>query len=232
MLPVTIESIVDETSTVKRLTFALGGKPFSFLPGQWVNCYLQPNPNGPVAGYSMTSSPNDTTTIEIAVKLAGNNPVTHHIHHSARTGEALYLDRGQGDFYYTADMASSVVLIAGGIGITPLMSMLRAVAEANETPRATLLYSARSSDEFAFFEDIEELTLSNARITAHFTVTGSGADWTGARGRVDRELMSQLSLSTSTLWYICGPTNFITSVVRDVVCLGIPQSRIHYEIWT
>ena len=146
VIPAVIASIRDETPTVKRLVFDLGGRPFDFLPGQWIDCYLHPGPDAPVAGYSMTSPPRDTSTIEIAVKRVGGNPVTDYIHGLARAGDTLPIDGGYGDFSYDPsrepETGPAVALIAGGIGITPLMSMLRAAAEAPRSPELTLVYSA------------------------------------------------------------------------------------------
>ena len=232
MIPATIASINDETPTVKRLTLDLNERPFEFLPGQWIDCYLRPDPDAPVAGYSMTSSPRDTSTIDIAVKLVGDNPVTHHIHTMARVGDVLPIDGGHGDFYYTPDMSPSVVLIAGGIGITPLVSMLRASAEAPEGPKATLVYSAKSPGELAFRGDIDRIARRSAKIAAHYTITGLDTEWRGSRGRIDRDMLAGLALDPEALYYICGPTPFVTSVAADVASLGVPRSRVHYELWS
>ena len=193
MIPAVIASIRDETPTVKRLVFDLGGRPFDFLPGQWIDCYLHPGPDAPVAGYSMTSSPRDTSTIEIAVKRVGGNPVTDYIHGLARAGDTLPIDGGYGDFYYDPSRepedGPAVALIAGGIGITPLMSMLRAADEAPRSPELTLVYSASSPDELAFRADIDRIAASNPRIAAHYTITRPAAGWSGPRGRIDRDTL-------------------------------------------
>ena len=136
-----------------------------------------------MAGYSMTSSPRDTSTIEIAVKRVGDNPVTNHIHGLARVGDTLPIDGGYGDFTYVPgdepEGGPAVALIAGGIGITPLMSMLRADDEAPRSANVTLVYSASGPGEFAFRDDIDAIAAANPRIRVHYTVTRSAAGWTG-----------------------------------------------------
>ena len=141
IIPATIVSIRDETPTVRVFGLDLDGQRLVFLPGQWIDCYLTPAGGPEVAGYSMTSTPGESTRIEIAVKRVGDNAVTHHLHAGAREGDVLYIDGGYGDFAYTREMGSSIVLIAGGIGITPLMSMVRYVDESAPGTRAMLLYS-------------------------------------------------------------------------------------------
>ena len=236
MIPVVIASIRDETPTVKRVVFDLGGQPFRFLPGQWIDCYLHAGPDAPVAGYSMTSSPRDTSTIEIAVKLVGDNPVTNHIHALARVGDALPIDGGYGDFTYVpgqeAKDGPAVALIAGGIGITPLMSMLRAADEAPGSPEVALVYSASSPDEFAFRGDIDAIVARNPRVKVHYTVTRSGAGWTGPRGRIAPATLRDLGLGPAGRYYVCGPEPFIRAADEAATVLGVPPSQVRYELWS
>ncbi len=231
MQPVTIASLCTETRNVKLLTLDLGEHSFDFLPGQWIDCYLRPEPDSPVAGYSMTSSPRENSHIQIAVKLVGDNPVTHHIHRAAEIGDPLFIDGGHGDFYYTPNMSRSVVLLGGGIGITPLMSMLRVAAEAPDGPNVTLLYSAKTHNDLAFRRDIDEIAQQTERVEVHYTITGVDPNWRGTRGRIDRKMLSNVLLDTTSTVYICGPTPFIKFVEAELLALGIPRFGIHYELW-
>ena len=130
MIPVRIVEIRQETPTVKSLRLDLMGQDFSFHPGQWIDCYAEIEGERPVAGYTLTSSAAVKKTIELAVKEA-DNPVTRFIHGEAAVGDTLYVDGGQGDVYYAREMGDSLVLIAGGIGITPLISMVRTVRDSH-----------------------------------------------------------------------------------------------------
>ena len=236
MIPAVIASIRDETPTVKRLVLDLGGRPFHFLPGQWIDCYLHPGSDAPVAGYSMTSSPRDTSTIEIAVKRVGHNPVTNHIHALARVGDSLPIDGGHGDFTYVPrdepEGGPAVALIAGGIGITPLMSMLRAADEAPGSPAVALVYSASSPDEFAFRGDIDAIVARNPRVKVHYTVTRSGAGWTGPRGRIAPATLRDLGLGPAGRYYVCGPEPFVRAADEAATVLGVPPSQVRYELWS
>ena len=236
MVPAAIASIRDETPTVKRLVFDLAGQSFHFLPGQWIDCYLHAGPGAPVAGYSMTSSPRDTSTIEIAVKLVGDNPVTNHIHALARVGDTLPIDGGHGDFTYVPDRepkdGPAVALIAGGIGITPLMSMLRAADEAPGSPEVALVYSASSPGEFAFRGEIDAIVARNPRVKVHYTVTRSGAGWTGPRGRIAPATLRDLGLGPAGRYYVCGPEPFIRAADEAATVLGVPPPQVRYELWS
>lgn len=235
-IPAVIASIHDETPTVKRVVFDLGGRPFHFLPGQWIDCYLHPGPDAPVAGYSMTSSPRDTSTIEIAVKRVGDNQVTNHIHALAKVGDTLTIDGGHGDFTYVpgggTEAGPIVALIAGGIGITPLMSMLRAADETPGSANVTLVYSASNPDELAFRGDIDAIVARNPRIRVHYTVTRSGAGWDGPRGRIAPATLRDLGLGPASRYYLCGPEPFIRAADEAATVLGAPPSQVRYELWS
>ena len=112
-----------------------------------------------VGGYSITSSPADQTTIRLAVKHDGSDhPVTNWLHDDAGEGDLVEVSLG-GDFTYTPDEARSVVLIGGGIGMTPLMSIVRAVDEMARLTRLTLVYSASSPDELLFRRELQSIAV-------------------------------------------------------------------------
>ena len=118
-----IKSIIQATPTVKVLRLQPKSK-ISFKAGQWLDCYLDLVEGRAVAGYTMTSSPIENM-VELAVKYSETNPVTMFIHCSVKTGDVLWIDGGKGDTYFEKGMAESLFLIAGGIGITPIMSIIR-----------------------------------------------------------------------------------------------------------
>ena len=125
-IPATIVEISQASPTTKALRLDTGGNRLSFRPGQWVDFYADIGGEIAVAGYSITSSPSRTGGLELAVKLVGENPVTYYVHQRARVGDVVEVEVG-GDFLYTSDMGGPLVLVAGGIGITPLMSIVRYV---------------------------------------------------------------------------------------------------------
>jgi len=183
--PVRILSIRQETPTVKSYTLDLEGQEFSFHPGQWVDCYVDAEGERGVAGYTLTSSPTTVGTIDLTVKMSEEREVTRFMHEEAETGDVIYVDGGQGEFYYLREMGDSLTLIAGGIGITPLMSMLRYVDEGTSDVRAKLFYSARAPSEMVFHRQLEDISGRNPRVDCVFTVTRPGGEpWEGHTGRL------------------------------------------------
>ena len=230
-IPVRIASIQQETPTIKSFRLDLGGRCFRFKPGQWVDCYAEIEGRLTVAGYSITSSPLNNETIDLAVKLEGDNPVTHFLHKRARVGDTLHVWVG-GDFCYQREMGDSIVLVGGGIGLTPLMSVLRYVEDSTSDVEATLIYSARTPSELLFHSRLTEMETRNERIRCVFTVTRQADEpWSGRVGRIDADTLHQARIDLDALFFTCGPPTMIQDMVSLLEGLGVPESRIKHEQW-
>lgn len=232
-LDTTIAAIHQETPTVKSFVLDLNGQRLSFFPGQYVDVIFgPPGEHYAGGGYSITSSPLLKGVIHLAVKkvLDGGDSATLHEH--ARVGDPALVTGPAGDFYYEPSSASPVVLIAGGIGITPLMSMLHYVVDAEPDTLVTLLYSARTPSELAFRKELEAMAARNPNIRCLFTVTQPrNESWNGRVGRIDRQLLEQHTTDRETVYYVCGPPGMrdaITELLRD---LGVDHSRVKSEEW-
>jgi ferredoxin-NADP reductase len=231
MIPVKILEVCQETPTVKSLRLDLMGEDFFFRPGQWVDCYAEIGSELLVAGYTLTSSAAVRETIELAVK-EGDNPVTRFIHDEAVVGDRLYVDGGQGDVYYAREMGDSLVLIAGGIGITPLVSMMRTVRDSHPDVEATLVYSAHSPSELVFREELEAIAREHDNIRCFLTVTGLDAGgWAGHRGRIDHELLLEAGVKRGDLFFLSGPAPMAEAMKEILRGLGVSEDSIRYEQW-
>ena len=230
-IPATIVDIRQVSPTTRALSLETGGNRLSFSPGQWVDFYADVGGEIAVAGYSITSSPSRADGFELAVKLVGENPVTHYVHERARVGDVVEVEVG-GGFLYRADMGGPLALVAGGIGITPLMSIVRYVDESAPGVRLTLLYSAKTPDELLFRDELEAVSRSNPNILCHFTVTRPrGSGWSGRVGRIDLEMASGAGIDAESLFFICGPLPMTGDMVKLAASLGAHPSRIRYEGW-
>jgi ferredoxin-NADP reductase len=231
MIPIKILEICQETPTVKSLSLDLLGEDFFFHPGQWVDCYAEIGGERFVAGYTLTSSTATKETIELAV-MEGDNPVTQFIHSEAAVGDTLYVDGGQGDIYYSREMGDSLVLIAGGIGITPLVSIVRTVKDSHPDVKATLVYSTHSPSELVFIEELEATAKKHDNIRCFFTVTGPDAEaWAGRRGRIDRELLLEAGAKSGSLFFLSGPAPMAEAMKEILRGLSVSEESIRYEQW-
>jgi ferredoxin-NADP reductase len=164
------------------------------------------------------------------VKKVGENPVTRHLHTDAVEGEVVHVDGGHGEIFYEAGTSKNVVLLAGGIGISPHMSIFRYIAE-GDTASATLVYSASSPSELVFLEEIEDTTRHNPRMKALLTVTDETDGWKGRVGKIDEALIREAGVDPEALYYICGPPTMIHELVDTLRTLGIRRKQMRYELW-
>ena len=231
-VPARIAAIRLETPTIKSFRLDVRDPGFSFLPGQWLDCCVEIDGRHEVAGYSMTSSPLNARTISLAVKLVGENPVTHFLHRRAAVGDQVHVDGGQGDFYYQRSMGESLVLVGGGIGLTPLMSIVRYVEEAEPDVNVTLLYSARTPSELLFHDQLNEIAVRNERIRCLFSVTGRSEEaWSGRLGRIAAVMLRDAGIDLGALFYVSGPPAMVDDVVGTLEALGIRASHVKHESW-
>ncbi len=231
-IPATIAHIRRQTPTIKSFDLDLGGHELGFKAGQWVDFLVALEGAEAIGGYSITSSPSAQDSISLAVKLdGGDHPVTNWLHWDARPGDSVEITLG-GDFFYTPDSDRPVVLIAGGIGLTPLMSIVRAIDESELPPPTTLIYSASTPSELLFRSELEEIARRNTAIRLVFTVTRPGAElWSGRTGRIDGNLLRSERVNPASLFFICGPPAMIRDMARTLNKLGVPSSRLKYEQW-
>ena len=225
--------IHQETPTVKSFRLGLATPTFSFLPGQWVDLYIDdPDEGEVIGGFSITSSPLHRDYIDLAIKKIPDGRASVYLHERVQVGDRVTIDGGYGDFYYREGMSQALGLIAGGIGITPLMSMIRLIDEASLDVDLTLFYSAATPSEFVFYEELQAIAARHANVRCHFTVTQPGnASWDGRVGRIDRELLGAQAMMPNALYYLCGPRGFAEDMEGLLTQLGVGGSQMRREAW-
>uniref|UniRef100_A0A2D4F4T0 Oxidoreductase NAD-binding domain-containing protein 1 n=1 Tax=Micrurus corallinus TaxID=54390 RepID=A0A2D4F4T0_MICCO len=241
--------ISNESETVKRLRLAVTDKEFTFKAGQWVDFFI---PGVPVVGgFSICSSPGmleEEGILELAVKHT-THPPAHWIHTQCALNSEVALRVG-GNFFYDPqpeDIPANVMLIAGGVGINPLFSILLHIADLHRTEEkegsgckvgtTKLFYCAKNAHELLFRKQI--LGLTNAfpgKITCSFHVTKQNSPicekllpYIKERRLSGSDL--EKCISKNTLWYICGPPPMIESISKLLENLGVVQNNIFFEKW-
>ena len=238
-ISVRIADIQKISPTVKSFALALDGKPFTFLPGQWIDCFIEIDGLTEVAGYSMTSSPTEPDWFSIAVKRVGDNPVTDFIHDHAKVGDTLMVEGGSGDFHYTGsdfhytgNDPHPLALIAGGIGITPIASIVRYIAQSDVQVPTTLIYSAATPFELLFRQEFETMASRVPNFRTHFTVTQPHSEqWNGNTGRITATTLRTAGITPNHLCYICGPPEMIQAMLTALKEIDVPEERLQYEQW-
>lgn len=229
----TVEKAWRETPRVK--SFRLAVPEFRrFRPGQHVDVRLTA-PDGYQAqrSYSIASAP-DGQTIDITIELIEDGEVSPYFHEVVQEGDQIEL-RGPigGPFTWTADRGGPLLLIGGGSGIVPLMSMLRhRPIRSEKAIRAAMLFSVREFDDVIYRNELEAIGASDDEFNLTLTLTRQQpADWTGNARRIDSLMLQEVidELGQPALTYICGSTGIVEAVSGLLVEMGLPAETIRTE---
>jgi glycine betaine catabolism B len=137
---------------------------------------------------------------------------------------------GQGNFHFEPGMADKVVLLGAGIGVTPLVGILRSIHEQMPEVKATLIYSVTESNEILFWDELERMGLA-PNIRCVITVTREAEDWQGHTGRISHDLLRAMNLPPDALYYYCGSREFIEDMTEMLKIVGIDEDRLVFEKW-
>jgi len=229
-----VARIVQETPNVRtfRLQALDGGDlPFQYLPGQYLNLSLLIDGMRVNRSYTIASTPTRCATCELTIKREDMGLASRHFHDAIHEGDLLNVSAPAGRFTFQGTEADSIVLIGGGVGITPLMSILRALTDRYWPGDIYLVYSVRQECDIIFAQELESLRQHHKNLHLCFTVSRpDGAQWTGHRGRITQELLERAIPDLSRrLFYVCGPSTMMSSVMDLLRGFGVPESRIKSE---
>lgn len=145
-----------------------------------------------------------------------------------RPGDEVEIDGAYGHFVLDEDR--DAVVVAGGIGITPLKGMAEYHADQRLPTRMTLLYSNRDATEIAFRAELDRLAADDPRLRVVHTLTRPDAAWTGTRGRIDGPmLLSATEGMREPKWYVCGKPEMVEDALRMLAANGVRRDDVIYE---
>lgn len=240
--------------TVREIVLHVHDKTMSFEPGQWVDFFIAGMDT--IGGYSITSTPAALPKLRLAVKHSKHAPADW-VHSKATVGMEVHIRPG-GTFYWAARVhRPPLLLIAGGIGATPLMSILRAAAEeaasnSMEWARPStvqVLYSCSTPAEAApMLDALHEVSTvfgPGLRSQVHFTKTGcestkevpASVVKAGRMGRGDlQDALERAGQAAGAALaaphvFVCGPPSMTDATVQMLDELGVPGHHVHFEKW-
>lgn len=206
------------------------GTAVSFAPGQHLPVRLATGGQALIRTYSLSSAPSDG---ELRISVKAQGPASRHLHEQVRVGDHLQVRSPMGSFTLKGDSGRPVVLIGAGVGITPLLSMLRELV-AGPARRVHLFQSARTLGQLPFQREIAELRQRAPQLQVHRALSRPEPQAVPGRdfeqvGRLDIEaIKAQLPLDDYD-FYVCGPGEFTQAIYDGLRRLNIADTRIHAE---
>lgn len=226
--------IFQETPEVK--TFRLAAEhgvalPFTFFPGQFLT--LTANIDGkPVKrSYTIASTPTQLHYCAITVKREESGLVSRFLHDQVKEGDVIEVAAANGKFTFTGAEAKSIVLVAGGVGITPMMSVIRYLTDVGWREEIFLLYCCRTTRDFIFRQELEQLQERHPNLHVFATMTrAAGTVWMGLKGRFTAEIIGHLVPEIATRHvHVCGPSPMMSAVLDMLKALKVPEELVKTE---
>ncbi|MDP4683173.1 MAG: 2Fe-2S iron-sulfur cluster-binding protein [Crocinitomicaceae bacterium] len=225
-----IASVEKLTADTVQVTLAVPtelSSTFKFIPGQYINVSVELNGKEERRSYSICSGEDEA--LSFAVKAIENGKVSVFFNTVAKEGTKLFVSKPEGNF--KLDQAhKNVVAIAAGSGITPMLSIAKALRKSNGKMR--LFYGNRMQNSIIFHKQLAELE----NVNASYFLTGEQADGF-LQGRISKETFSEqikadLDILKADAFFICGPEQMIMDVSETLKFFGVAESKIHFELFT
>jgi ferredoxin-NADP reductase/MOSC domain-containing protein YiiM len=236
--PLTVTAIDQESTDVLSLTMhSHDGQPLpAALPGQYVVLRLPRITGGPplVRSYSL-SGPLSTERYRVSVKIEPDGAAGSYLRERVRVGDVLNVSSPRGSFILQSG-DRPVVLLSAGIGATPVLAMLHALAAARSTRQVLWLHAARDGQHHPFAAEIRRLlpTLTHGRSYVCYSRPDSDDELAkdfDASGRLSRSVFDKVGLPRDADAYICGPARFMADMKEALADIGVAPERIHLELF-
>jgi ferredoxin-NADP reductase/MOSC domain-containing protein YiiM len=235
--PLVVEAIERESADVLSLSMHDGGgQPLQeALPGQYIVLRLRPTGGAPLFRSYSLSGPISTERYRISVKLEPNGAAGTYLHDRVRLGDVIDVSSPRGSFVLQPG-ERPVVLLSAGIGATPVLAMLQALAAERSTRQVLWLHAARDRRHHPFPVEVRGLmrALAHGRSFVCYSKPSAG-DRMGedfdATGRLSRSVFDEVGVPKEADVYLCGPDRFMADMKEALATFGVAPRRIFAEIF-
>jgi ferredoxin-NADP reductase/MOSC domain-containing protein YiiM len=221
------------------------GKPLPvYMPGQFLTFRLSipGHPTPFIRTYSLSECPCHAEYYRVTIKreppprdpaiISGSN----YFHNLVEPGTRLQVAASRGDFFLKPQEETPVVLLSGGVGLTPMVSMLNAIVDSGKNRPTWFVHGTRNGIHHAMCKHMRRAAAGNDNITVHIRysqprpedVKGREYDSTG---HVDVDLLKELLPNKDMDFYLCGPPPLMNSMLKGLWDWGVPESRIRFELF-
>ena len=227
-VPAPVLATLDETADIRTFRL-LRPEGFTFQPGQFLNVRVKVDGKPLVRCYSISSAPESSGYLEISVKRQG--VVSNLLHATVRPGSVLQVKGvAGGRFVYPEGDDRPLILLGGGVGITPLISMLRHAVVADPTRPVTLLLSSRTAADIPFRDELATIRSRHPQVQVCLRCSRDAAALGVGAGRIDEEcIRGHAPDAANSIFMICGPPPMIDAMKALALRLGARADDVRAE---
>lgn len=225
--------VIQETHDVRTFCF-MAEQPvmFFFKPGQFVTLELEIEGQPVFRSYTISSSPSLPYSFSITVKRVVGGQVSNWLHDNLAEGTELAVHGPVGEFNCIDHPSDQVLLLSGGVGITPLMSMARWFFDTNADVDMVFIHSARTPNDIIYQRELENMAarISNFKLNLICECSQSGQPWAGYQGYLDQAKLEMMAPDfREREIFCCGPAPYMDAVKSMLQTLGFDMTRYHEE---
>ena len=225
-----VSDVEEETYNTYTLTFEPeDNKPVDRNPGQFMFLKLiRPHRISELHPFTISASPLDSKILQATIKKSGN--FTNTIDQT-KSGDIGKIEAPFGRFSYVYQNPPKILFIAGGVGITPIMSMIRCLRDTGDGREVILLYGNDTGQDIIFRDEMENLP-ENFKVVQ--ILNHPDENWQGEKGYITKELIDKYAghILDQAHVYLCGPPVMMDKVIKALRELKVIDKRIHYERFT
>ena len=221
-----VARIFQETHDTRTFRFRLpegGPLPFEHVAGQYINLKLRIDGRRVNRSYTISSAPTRPDYCEITVKRVPDGYASHFLHDAVKEGDRIAVSAPAGKFVFAGHESERIVLLAGGVGITPMMSVVRSLTDRSWAGDIYLLFSVRRREDVIFQAELAELERRFPNLHVEIVVSSE-------RGHITRDIIERHipGLRGGPIM-MCGPGPMMVAMRALLVDMGIPDGEIHEE---
>jgi ferredoxin-NADP reductase len=228
-----LKEILPQTATAKTFCFErLDGPLPPFRAGQYVNVMATIEGVRTSRPYSISSAPG-AKQLDLTVRDKPGGFVAPYLFKKLRVGEVLETSGPAGHFYHEPLIdGKDLVFLAGGSGITPFMSMIRATVQKQRPLSIQLLYGSRTPEDVIFRGELEKLAASHPSFSFSLVISEPPGGYPGLKGFLDSKLMAQVVGEVKgKTFYVCGPRAMVDLCRAALKEMEVPQRKTRYELY-
>lgn len=233
-LTLRVSRIIPVTETLKtfRLVSVDGYLP-PFIAGQYLTVFTDIDGVRTGRPYSISSPPTERAYYEITIRKAPGGFVSNYFHDCVKVGDIIETASPAGQFYYNPMVhGKKIVLIAGGIGITPFRSMIRNMLDrGNQDVDIHMLYGSRTINDVPFLDELREYEKNNDNFKFDLVISEPDENWTGLKGFISADMIREAGIDIDgSVFFVCGPKGLYDFCVPQLESLGLTRKRLRREV--
>jgi len=200
---------------------------FEFLPGDHIRIY--PDENNPLEfrSYTITSTPDDSGFFELIIKRYPESLVSAYMH-SQNPGDKILISGPHAGGHFSEGMAKKIGFVAGGTGITPMISIIRTIIRRDIGISMFVLFANKTIDDIILREEFDQYAAEKSNFDIYYVLSHPPADWPMGSGRINAQLMSEKlpEPSSDTIVFVCGPPLMQLDMRKRLIEIGHEKNKI------